>query len=224
MTDADARPAVIHATGHAKIESPPRADGYQPICDPLWVWSALTGGAPVEETRLVVYAAARRLDAAHLQIERVRNELDRLKADDPPLGSPAGRAVAHQAIADAEMAVWALDVALRISITLTDRYQLNTEVPASVRTAATFVKQLRDHYSHIEERALGLVHRKPDPDAERAWLHASVLDERSFTDGTSSLGIDDEATDLCIAARDYLVAAWVEIDGRKARPAGAQRR
>ena len=84
---------TISASGHLRIESPPRADGYRPICDPLWVWSALTGGAPIEETRLVVYAAARRLDSAHLQIERVREALDRLAADDPPLGSPAGRAV-----------------------------------------------------------------------------------------------------------------------------------
>jgi hypothetical protein len=210
---------TISASGHLRIESPPRADGYRPICDPLWVWSALTGGAPIEETRLVVYAAARRLDSAHLQIERVREALDRLAADDPPLGSPAGRAVAHQAIGDAEMAIWALDTALRIAVKLTDRYGLNTAVPQLIAAAQPRVKSLRDHYSHINERALGLVFGEPDLRAERAWGHTSVVDARQYTDGEWSLGIDADATQLCIAVRDYLVAAWLEIDQLHPKPA-----
>jgi hypothetical protein len=212
MSEDQSTPVVIGASGHARIESPARADGYRPICDPLWVWSALTGGAPVEETRLVVYAAARRLDAAHLQIERVREGLDRLRNEAPPLGSPAGRGVAHQAITDAEMAIWALDMALKVVVTLTERYQLNTPVPKLVRDAQPFVQRLRDHYSHIDERALGLFRGKPDPRAEKAWGHTAVIDARQYSDGNASLGLDDEITQLCIAARDYLVAAWVEID------------
>src|SRR5262249_25458362 len=45
---------------------------------------------------------------------------------------------------------------------------------------------LRDHYAHIEERALGMVKGKPDPRAEEAWLLDALLVERKFTDGHGS--------------------------------------
>lgn len=70
---------------------------------------------------------------------------------------------------------------------------------------------MRDHYAHIDERALGKVHRKPNPRAEDAWEFVALLVDRQLTDGHDSLGIDGEATDLCVSARDYLVAAWTQL-------------
>ena len=153
----------------------------------------------------MLWSAARRLDSGHLQIERVREGI----ATMPPLGSPAGRWQIHQVIGDAELAIIALDKALDIIIVnkLTASYRIKPSMPQIVLAKRPLVERLRDHYAHIDERALGKVFGKANPDAEQAWEFAALFEHRKFSDGTECLSIDDEATELCIAARDYVVAA-----------------
>jgi hypothetical protein len=191
----------------ATIECPPRSDGYRPICDPLWVWERMLGFPSISEWRML-WSAARRLDSGHLQIERVREGI----ATMPPLGSPAGRWQIHQVIGDAELAIIVLDKALDIIVNkLTGSYRVKLSIPQIVLAKRPLVERLRDHYAHIDERALGKVFGKANPDAEQAWEFAALFEHRKFSDGTECLSIDDEATELCIAARDYVVAAWAEL-------------
>jgi hypothetical protein len=212
-----ARPADIGPIT-TNIECPPRGDGYRPICDPLWVWGSILGFPSIEEYRLL-WSAARRLDSGHLQIERVREGI----ATMPPPGSPAGRWRMHEVIGDAELAIIALDKALDVIVNkLTGSFRLELPVPRLVRVKRPLVARLRDHYSHIDERALGKVWGKTNPEAEQAWEFAALFEGRKLTDGTESLSIDDEATELCIAARSHLVAAWAQLveRGRAAQSAG----
>ena len=190
------------------IEGPARADGYRPICDPLWAVAAIVGSPPFSEARLVL-SAARRLDAAHRQFERVREGLDNL----PSLGSPAGRAAIHEVIGDAELAVIALDMALTIAVGLSDRLNLSAHVPSLLATRQPFIKELRNHYSHVDERAFGRIKGKPAPGlAEAAFHFDPLIADRKLTNlKAQSLGIDDEATTLFVATRDYLVGAWKEL-------------
>lgn len=76
------------------------------------------------------------------------------------------------------------------------------------------ITSLRDHYSHIDERAIGRVWGKPDAKAEEAFEFLALLGERAITDGNDTLGVDAEATEVCIALRDYLVKAWSEVVAR----------
>lgn len=167
----------------------------------------------------MLWSAARRLDSGHLQIERVREGI----ATMPALGSPAGRWRMHEVIGDAELAIIALDKALDVIIDkLTGSFRLELPVPRLVRIKRPLVARLRDHYSHIDERALGKVWGKANPEAEQAWDFAALFEDRKLTDGTESLSIDDEATELCVAARGHLVAAWAQLveRGRAAQSAG----
>jgi hypothetical protein len=202
------KPAVI--TGmHAKVEQAARSDGYRPICDPLWVWARLLGFPGAEEYRLVL-AAARRLDTGHQQIQRVRDAI----ASMPPLESPAGRQRAHEVIGDAEMGVWAIDKAIEIALSLSGRYCVRAPMPEVMRAKQPLLTRLRDHYSHIDERALGRVKGEQDPTAVEAFQFPALLTDRILTDGRQSLDIDDETTTLCVAIRDYLVAVWTELVDR----------
>jgi hypothetical protein len=159
----------------------------------------------------MIWSAARRLDSGHLQIERVRAGI----ATMPPPGSPAGRWRMHEIIGDVELGVIALDKALDVIVTkLTGAFRIELSVPALVRSKEPLIRRLRDHYAHIDERALGKVFGKTSPEAERAWEFAALFEGRRLTDGTESLGIDGEATELCIVARDHLVAAWTQMVAR----------
>jgi hypothetical protein len=129
----------------------------------------------------------------------------------PPEGSIAHRERVHEVIGDAELGMIALDKALRIVASLPGRYRVPGAVPAVVTGTKLLVADLRNHYAHIEERALGKVEGKPDPRAEEAWEFVPLLVDRRFTDGHDSLGIDAEATELCLAARAYLVHAWQHL-------------
>jgi hypothetical protein len=217
VNDTDpSTPQLVHLTGHARIESPPREDGYRPICDPLWVWAALAGAPSRTESR-VGHTPARRLDAGHLQIERVRDGINRLQSGTPPLGSPAGRAVMHEVIGDAELAIIALDAAITIAVSLTGRYRVTAGLPALVGRKQTLVRNLRDHYSHVKERALGYVPEDRDVRFEDAFNFDALINDREYTEGADSLGIDAEATELIVATRDYLVRVWTELVARAAR-------
>jgi hypothetical protein len=187
-----------------KIEQLARVDGYRPITDPLWVWATILGSFPSDGSWRVFVSAARRLDSAHRQIERVREGIDKL----PPMGSPAGRWAMHAVIGDAEMAIWALDKALDLAVQIQGRYRIPGTFPKIITEKRPLVEALRDHWSHIDERAVGKVNKKEDPTAENAWEYPQIFNARAFTDGTDSLGIDAESTALCVATRDYLVGAW----------------
>ena len=74
----------------------------------------MLGRPPGEQWRLVL-SAARRLDAGHQQIERVREGVDSM----PAMGSPAGRRRLYEVLGDAEMAIIAINRALDIAASLT---------------------------------------------------------------------------------------------------------
>ena len=190
----------------ARVEQPARSDGYRPITDPLWVWGRILR-VPSDEAWRLFWSVARRLDAGHRQVERIRVAIEEL----PPIESPAGRQAAQEVIGDAESAIWALDKALDITVGIPGRFRVAGALPTIIDQKRSLIHALRDHYSHIDERALGKVKKKADPTAEDAFEYAAIINRREFTDGTDSLGIDEEATDLCIATRDYLVRAWGEV-------------
>jgi hypothetical protein len=200
--------AIEVPSAEARIEQPARPDGYRPITDPLWVWGRILG-VPSDEAWRLFWSAARRLDTGHRQVERVREAIEVL----PPTESPAGRQAVQEVIGDAESAIWALDKALDIAVGIPGRFRVAGALPKIIGEKRPLIQALRDHYSHIDERALGKVKEKADPTAEDAFEYAAIFTRHEFTDGTDSLGIDEEATDLCIATRDYLVGAWTRLTG-----------
>ncbi|MBS1882342.1 MAG: hypothetical protein JSS97_05235 [Actinobacteria bacterium] len=192
--------------GPARHLEKSRADGYWPITDRLWVRAKILG-APSDEAWRLFWSAARRLDSGHRQIERIRQAIDEL----PPIESPLGRQAMQEVMGDAEMAIWAIDKALDITLRVQRSYRIPGSFPKIVLEKRPLVEALRDHYSHIDHRALGKVRERIDPSSEDAFHFDSLFYSREFTDGKASLGIDQEATELCIATRDYLVAAWSRL-------------
>lgn len=189
------------------IQGEARGDGYRPISNSLWTWATVLGSFPsIEATRLLM-AGARRLDSGHLQIERVRKGIEDMR----PEGSVGFREDVHQIVGDAEAAVVALSKALNIAGSLSGRYGVQLTIPAVLVEQRPLLLRLRDHYEHIDERALGRVKNVASADAENAFEFPALFLDRKLTDGTDALDVDAEATGLCLAARGYLLGAWTEL-------------
>lgn len=201
--------APVELKAHLRVERPARDDGYRPISDPLWVWASILAFPGSVESRLVL-TAARRLDVGHRQIERARDRITAL----PQSENPASRQEVHEIVGDVEMGIWSIDKAIEIALSLSGRYRVEVPVPGIVTEKQPLVARLRDHYAHIDERALGKVKGKPDVTAADAFEFAAILRDRTLTDEHDTLGIDDEITELCIATRDYLVKTWQELVSR----------
>jgi hypothetical protein len=207
-----ARPAQLK--GHMHFSSEPRRDGYRPIVEPLWAW-AQTVGIPQRQQSLLVLSAARRLDTGHLQVERVRDGIDSL----PSLSSPAGREQLYEVLGDAEIALIALNRAITMAAKLSGLYRLPVSFPKIVSEKRSLLDNLRDAYEHVDDRALDRIHGKAaGEEAMLGFRSFSVLiEERRFTDGNDTLGLDEEMTRLVIATRDYLVKSWAELVARANR-------
>jgi hypothetical protein len=205
--------AIYADAAVGKIEESPRPDGYRPISFPLLIWGRIVGnitGPPSQEEWRLFWSAARRLDTGHRQIERVREALDFASTSKGFNGQ-----LMHDVIGDAEMGVWAIDKAIEIATTFSGLYRIELPFPRIVNEKQPLVAKLRDHYSHIDERSLGRVWRKPDASAEEAFEFEALVASRVLTDGHEFLSIDDEATKLCIATRDYIVYAWSDLVARE---------
>jgi hypothetical protein len=118
----------------------------------------------------------------------------------------------------------AFDKAIDILLSLPGRYKVPAAVPGIVTSKRQLIADMRDHYSHIAERALGKVLQKPDPKAEGAWDFVTPVADRKFTDGRDTVAIDDDATELCVAARGYFIRAWTHVVAEARNAAGLSSR
>ena len=185
---------------------PPDEDGYVPLTNTIWTWFNI-GPAPGSEmlTRYVL-AAARRLDAAHRQFQRVRKELDDF---DPVAPGPLARRTTFEIVGQVETAVVALSRAVDMSRNLVSLVPIPVSVPENVTDKSKALTELRNAYEHIEDRAKGQVWGKPDPQALTIFDWSSLFESGTITYGGHSLVLD-EVQELILDTRAFLVRAASE--------------
>lgn len=181
----------------------------------LQAWGGLTSYSGSKELFWVVMAAARRLDTAHRQLERVREGIDKLETQPRRVRLREMEDV-FTILGDAQLAVIALYRAAVTAQTIESLApQLRARFPAVVRRRINALEQLRNAYEHVEDRAQGFVARG-QMDKEKAWKAMSVLGEelrgsRKIRYRRWSIGVDKPATEMCVALRSYIRAAWLEL-------------
>lgn len=204
---------------HMDLRAAPRPDGYRPITEMLWVWPTFAG-PPSDAAWRYVLSIARRLDTAHRQLERLRTATDyasRLLRGATGT-DPASREAAFAASGEAELFVIGLYRALRMAADLKELFTLTAQRPPDLGQRIRDVKELRDAFEHIDDRAFQRRRRKHDAAALTVFeFQPFLFRQRKLRYHQSSLGIDAEATELMIATRDYVVQAWIELCSRDAR-------
>ena len=199
--------AVILPPIVIRLGADPRPDGYTPLALALLEASWWCGWSQDAAWRYLL-SAARRLDSAHRQFERLRAALD---ARDP------GRPNVEEALdlmADAELAAISMYRAFQMARDLakTLGVQLNVRFPKRVASRMTTVEQMRHAFEHIGDRAIGRV-KGGDPRWAQSVFRAGgpLLDARRLRYGQWSLSVDEPATMLMRDVRRYLRYAWREL-------------
>jgi hypothetical protein len=106
---------------------------------------------------------------------------------------------------------------------LPSQFAVTTPVPVLLHEKLGDAKEIRDAFEHIDERAFKLRRRVEDPAALTVFEFQGLLfRERRLRYHQSSLGIDQEVTQLIIATRDYVVKAWTELCESNARSSNTQ--
>lgn len=173
------------------------------------VWPTFAG-APSDDAWRFVLSAARRLDIAHRQLERLRDAADRASSmlQGASGTSPGSREALFEALGEAELFMVGFHRAIRMAVDIDANFQVSTPAPQTLTEALRDVKEIRDAFEHIDERALKQRRKKPDAAALTVFeFQGSLFKERTLRYHQSALGIDEQATDLIIATRDYVVCA-----------------
>ena len=183
------------------------ADGFAPISNTLWTWLAI--GSPVSmQVFHHLLATGRRLDGTHSLLVDVIRRMESLSG-----GFIHRRQQAFEAFALAEVLVVALgrtaDLAERLRIT----FKVSTTLPDQLSSKIGPIRDLRNAFEHIEDRAMGQVRGNPHPDAY------SVFDQREFAAngvlsyGARRISLRNDVAPLLLDIRKYLLEVAIEFAG-----------
>ena len=187
--------------------------GYAPVANTVWTWYRIVG----EEVGFFVFffALARRVDAAHALWTLAIRERERAKEE----GAISRRTGFLNALAAAEVAIIALHRGFTMVYSLIDRFQLETEVPEGVRKIQEAVREMRNAFEHIDERAEGRIGRSKEFDPEAL----TIFDQPDFVDSSIlsykrySLNFEKEVLSALLECREFIMIA---IDARASSMSG----
>ena len=147
-------------------------DGYRPLTDTLWTWMSFGEMRGDGDLARYLLAAARRLDGAHRALYRASGQLDGLTPETPGHYLRFGF---FQYLAEVELCVISLHRSLQMALKISSGADITTPLPKAISNLAVRIKEFRDAYEHIDERAKGLVKNKPDPGAVSIFDWEPVL-------------------------------------------------
>ena len=134
--------------------------GYAPIANTVWTWYRIVG----EQVGYFsyIFALARRLDAAHAEWALAIQELEQAKNE-----SGIGRRLRFfEALSLAEVAIIALGRGVDMLLRVNGVYSLGLEIPDSLQKIVPVIREMRNAFEHIDERAQGKINASGKMDAE----------------------------------------------------------
>lgn len=183
-------------------------DRYAPISNTVWTW--LQCGKPADPNLFrFLFAAARRLDTAHTLCTNAINELG-ARPDEPYIQT---RARIFKALGYAELMCVALNRATTMIKDIPSEFSVSVTVPNTVDAILPALGALRNAFEHIEDRALGNVHSKPNTDA------LSIFDQEDFFSSgillyaNHSLELKAEVIPVLKSSRQFIFDVAVEKAG-----------
>ena len=150
--------------------SPKGYGGYAPVANTVWTWYSIVGERV--SFFLYLFALARRLDAAHAAWELAMREREKARSE----GVIAQRIGFFRALSEAEVTIIALHRAMNMLLRFDGVFPLGLEIPDRIRNLEPMVKDMRDAFEHIDERAQGKINVRGQMDAEAL----TIFDQPDF--------------------------------------------
>ena len=181
--------------------------GYAPVANTVWTWYRIVG----EEVSFFVFffAFARRIDAAHALWALAIQERERAKEE----GTISQRTGFLNSLGAAEVAIIALHRSFTMVSSLIDRFRLELEVPQGVGKIRKAVREMRNAFEHIDERAEGRIGRSKefDPEALTIFDQPDFIESAIISYKEYSLNFEEEVLSALLECREFIIAA---IDAR----------
>ena len=181
--------------------SPKGFGGYAPVANTIWTWYSIVG----EQVGFFVYifALARRLDAAHAAWELAIQERDKARS-----GGGIGRRIGFfRALSEAEVAIIALHRGMNMLLRFNGVFPLGLEIPNSLKKLEPVVKEMRDAFEHIDERAQGKINHRGQMDAEAL----TIFDQPDFTESSvihyrgNDLHFEEDVLAALLSCRELVI-------------------
>jgi hypothetical protein len=173
-------------------------NGYVPLTPVLFTWMSF-GTHHSDEKRRYLRAAARRLDQAQTLFERI----DGLRQSNPE-GAPAVRRAVFELVGATELAIVSLGRVVDMCVQAAAAIGTTATVPTDITTRCDAVREIRNAYEHIEDRALGNVRNTPHPDALTIFDHERVVIDGVIAYGGYQLDLATDVPQIIAAARQFL--------------------
>jgi hypothetical protein len=81
---------------------------------------------------------------------------------------------------------------------------ITVPVPTNISKSIQVVSEIRNAQEHIEDRALGRVRQRPDPQALTIFDYRRLLDDDEVVYAGHSLNLANEVPTLLLDARQYV--------------------
>lgn len=202
------RPGTIRLSiEDADRATKPETDGYRPITNTIWTWLRLP---PPLDARLFRYllASARRLDATHVLFAQITLIMNNMSGN-----YIARRSQFFRALSTAEILVVALGRTIDLLDGLRENFSVHIPLPTTLDSKKQCIRELRNAFEHIDDRALGQVRGRPHPDALTIFDQQSFIQEGKLTYGQHSLQIAHEVIKMLLDARQYIRDITVQFAG-----------
>lgn len=199
-------------------QSEKEAGGYAPVANTVWTWYQIAG----EELTyfLLIFSLARRIDAAHSLWASGVEELDRARSEEGILK----RARLFKALSTAESAIIALHRGITMFDLLNLEHKLGLDIPKSVEKIRAVVRDMRNAFEHIDERAQGKINASGkihvnaltifnQPEFENSSILRYTTHSLNFEKDLLAALLDSrelimEAIDVRAASKDHSNGKW----------------
>ena len=197
---------VIDSRDIDEQHNPKGQGGYRPLSNTVWTWYQLATERP--GVFLFFFALARRVDAAHAVWVLAVEARERAQREKGILQ----RRAHLEALAAAEVAIVALGRCYRMVETLVGTHCPELDLPDSVAETLETVRELRNAFEHIDERAEGIVGGgKYDADALTIFNQPDFIQSSVLRYKDHELNFEAQVIASLIDCRDLIMDA---IDAR----------
>jgi hypothetical protein len=190
----------------------PDEHGYAHLANIVWTW--LYVGVPPDPAFFrFLLAAARRLDTAHALFVRILALMTERQES-----FIATRQRLFEALAFAETMCGALNRAIDMLYLIPQTFPVKVTVPAIVTSKREPLRQIRNAFEHIEDRAMGNEHRRPHPDALSIFDQSDFVSNGVLRYGSHFLDLKSEVPQMLVESRRALLEAAVATAGTSKSP------
>ena len=204
--------ALVSNSREIDAQSVKGRGGYAPVANTVWTWYQVVG----EQLGffLFFFSLARRIDAAHALWTLAVQEQERAKEEE---GGIPRRTGFLNALATAEVTIIALHRAMTMVYSLIDKFCPDLEVPDNVQRIRNAVREMRNAFEHIDERAEGVGKSKEmHSDALTIFDQPDFIESSVLSYKTYSLNFEEDILSALLDCREFIMDA---IDARAASTA-----